>query len=140
MASCEEKMKIERVITRYSEKRNDRGQERGRKREREREREREKKSSRIVGNLRPRNPAFSLRRLKINATTQGFPLPLLCGSRFRFVSLLYAFIGLYLLSILSVLSCIYFPRERTLFVAGCSSFPSYPRCGYFRCLGRLSPV
>lgn len=33
--------------------------------------ERERKGRRIGGNLRPRNPAFSLRRLKINATTHS---------------------------------------------------------------------
>lgn len=39
-------------------------------------REQEGKRRRIAENSRPRNPAFSLRRLKINATTHRFPVPL----------------------------------------------------------------
>lgn len=73
-------MKIDCEMSR--EKDRVRGRTGGGGREREKlkkkggKREQEGKRRRIAENSRPRNPAFSLRRLKINATTHRFPVPL----------------------------------------------------------------
>lgn len=99
-------------------------------------REQEGKRRRIAENSRPRNPAFSLRRLKINATTHRFPVPLATPLRIVIstrLSFTRVHRSLSLVDLFSVLSRVSTPPATSL-----RSSSSFPQHGYFRCLGRLS--
>lgn len=87
----------------------------------------ERKDRRIGGNSRARNPAFSLRRLKINATTHSFPPPrdsspsLPHSIRLAFVHI---HCSLYLLSI-------FFAARRVSIPRAIARSPSYLSVAYF---------
>lgn len=133
-------MKIDCEMSR--EKDRVRGRTGGGGREREKlkkkggKREQEGKRRRIAENSRPRNPAFSLRRLKINATTHRFPVPLATPLRIVIstrLSFTRVHRSLSLVDLFSVLSRVSTPPATSL-----RSSSSFPQHGYFRCLGRLS--